>query len=435
MITGPGSPSVLSNMMVSIEQHVDLITDTIDHLRANGFETIEPTELAQDRWVQHNNEFADLTLLPTANSWYMGANVPGKPRVFLPYVGGVGSYRATCDEVVERGYLGFTLTGPAGEQTNDGVIRPLKPDVQMMLTAMAELDLPPIETMGVEGARQFMAASATAMPPGPDVGEIVDGTLPGADGATLEYRLYRPPTTGPHPVTVYFHGGGWVLGDATADGPLCRYLCVRADSIVVSVNYRHAPEARFPAAVDDGLAATTWIADHAEDLGGIAGRLAVAGWSAGANVATVTAQRAAHRGSPTIAGQVLLCPVTDGDPSRPSYVDNADGYGLTASLMAWFWDQYCDEDRRADPAASPLRGDLAGSPPALVITAEFDPLRDEGDAYAAALADAGVHVEHLRCEGQTHTSVPAVDAMVTAEYARAAMADALQGFLGATVDA
>jgi cation diffusion facilitator CzcD-associated flavoprotein CzcO/acetyl esterase/lipase len=436
MVTGPGSPSVLSNMMVSIEQHVDWISDTLDHLRSNGFDTIEPTELAETKWVEHSNKFADLTLMPTANSWYMGVNVPGKPQVFLPYPGGVGRYRAACDEAVARGYLGFALEGRDGRVVNDGILRELEPDVQVMLETMAELQLPPIETMGVDGARMFMAASGAMMPPGPDVGEIVDATLPGADGTALEYRLYRPATTGPHPITVYFHGGGWVLGSATSDDPLCRYLCVHSNSIVVSVNYRHAPEARFPAAADDGLAAARWIAEHAEELGGVPGQLAVAGWSAGANIAAVTAQQAKLAGGPTIAGQVLLCPVTDGTTTYRSEEDNGEGYGLTASLMTWFWDHYCDPADRDDPKASPLLArDLSGLPPALVITCQFDPLRDEGNAYADALADAGVAVQHLECEGQTHTAIPAVDAMVTSEYARAAMADALRSSFNASIDA
>jgi acetyl esterase/lipase len=423
-------------MMVSIEQHVDWIADTLEHLREHGLDTIEPTELAETKWVEHSNKFADLTLMPTANSWYMGVNVPGKPQVFLPYPGGVGRYRTTCDEVIERNYLGFAFDGPGGRTVNDGIIRELEPDVQVMLETIAELGLPPLESMGVEGARAFMEASGAMMPPGPGVGEIVDGTLPSADDTPLAYRLYRPATEGPHPITVYYHGGGWVLGSATSDDPLCRYLCVRSNSIVVSVDYRHAPETRFPAAADDGLAAAQWIADHAEELGGAPGPLAVAGWSAGANVATVTAQQAKLAGGPTIVGQVLLCPVTDCDPDRQSYVDNADGYGLTTSLMTWFWDHYCDPDDRTDPMASPLRAaDLSGLPPALVVTCQFDPLRDEGDAYAAALADAGVPVQHLQCTGQTHTSIPAVDAMMTSEYARAAMADALRSAFGATVDA
>ncbi len=434
MITGPGSPSVLSNMMVSIEQHVDLITDTLIHLRANGFDTIEPTELAETRWVQHGNEFASITLAPTANSWYMGVNVPGKAQVFMPYIGGVDKYRAACNEVVERDYLGFALDGPDGLVVHDGIIRELKPDVGVMLDMMAELGLPPIESMSVDDARAFMDASGAMSPPGPEVGEVVDGTLPGANGSGLEYRLYRPASPGPHPIVAYFHGGGWVLGSHTSDDALCRDLCAQSDAIFVSVNYRHAPEAKFPAAVDDGLAAVTWIAEHAEELGGVPGQLAVAGWSAGANVATVACQQAQLAGGPTIVGQVLLNPATDAAMDTGSYAANADGYILTKGLMEWFWDHYCDPADRHDPKASPLRADdLSGLPPAMIVTSQFDPLRDEGDAYAAALADAGVPVRHLQCEGQTHTSIGMVGVLVTGAYARTEMADALRSFFGASV--
>ncbi len=436
MITGPGSPSVLSNMMVSIEQHVDWITDALLRMRDAGHDRIEPTQLAQDRWVQHSNDIADLTLLPTANSWYMGRNVPGKPQVFLPYPGGVGTYREICNEVVARNYLGFAFDGPGGSSVNDGVIRGVKPDVGMVLQVMADLGLPPLETMSADEARAFMDASAAMRPPGPDVGKIVDGTLPGADGAELEYRLYRPATEGPHPVIAYFHGGGWVLGSHTSDDPLCRDLCNRADAVIVSVNYRHGPEARFPAAVDDGLAATQWIAEHITELGGSPGQLAVAGWSAGANVAAVTCQQAKAAGGPDIVGQLLLNPVTDSDFTRPSYIDNGDGYVLTAALMNWFWDHYADPEERTDPKAAPLRAaDLSGLPPAMIVTCEFDPLRDEGEAYAAALADAGVAVEHLPCQGQTHTSISMVDVLVTPVPIRERMATALRGFFGARVPA
>jgi acetyl esterase/lipase/cation diffusion facilitator CzcD-associated flavoprotein CzcO len=433
MITGPGSPSVLSNMMVSIEQHVEWISAALDHLRRHDLEVIEPTELAEARWVEHGNDFAALTLMPLANSWYMGANVQGKPRVFLPYVGGVDRYRAACDEVVERGYLGFTLEGPAERICNDGVIRPLKPDVMVMLEVLAELGLPPVDKMPVDDARAFMAASAAMSPPGPDVGEIVDGILEGAAGP-CEYRLYRPDSPGPHPVVVYFHGGGWVLGSHLSDDPLCRDLCVRSNAVIVSVDYSHAPEARFPAAVDDGLAAVRWVDDHAGELGGVQGALAVCGWSAGANVAAVTCHGARDAGGPRIAGQVLLNPVTDCDLTRASFEENGEGYLLTRSLMEWFWGHYADPADRADPRASPLRApQLSGLPPALVITCEFDPLRDEGAAYAEALAEAGVEAHHLQMPGQIHTSVPAVDVIVTAQRAREEMADALRRFLGAAV--
>jgi cation diffusion facilitator CzcD-associated flavoprotein CzcO/acetyl esterase/lipase len=401
-ITGPGSPSVLSNMMVSIEQHVDWVSDCLTHLRSQGLTTIEPTPGAEAGWVQHVNDCANITLYPTADSWYMGANVPGKPRVFLPYVGGVDAYRRACDEVVAADYLGFSRGGPQGTRCRDGVVRRLQPDIAMVLEMMATMGLPSFDTLPVDQARGLLAQLSLARPPGPTVGEVVDGTLPGAAGP-LAWRLYRPAGQGPHPVVVYFHGGGWVLGSHASDDPLCRDLCRRSDALIVSIDYRHAPEARFPAAADDGLAAVRWVADHAADLGGIPGALAVAGWSAGANVAAVTCQQARDAGGPPICGQLLLTPVTDCDTTRPSYRDNADGYVLTAALMAWFWDHYADPADRPNPKASPLRApDLSNLPPAFIVTCEFDPLRDEGIAYAEALEKAGVPVELHRIDWAIH---------------------------------
>ena len=432
MITGPGSPSVLSNMAVSIEQHVEWVADCLVDLRDAGNTTIEPTATAAARWVQHVNEWADLTLMPSANSWYMGANVPGKPRVFLPYVGGVGPYRLICDEVVERGYLGFALDG-AAPQCNDGVIRPLKPDVELVIETMAALGLPTLDSLPVDDARAFMLASGAMSPPGPEVGEVLDGTLTGAAG-DLPYRLYRPPTDGPHPVVVYFHGGGWVLGNLDSDDPFCRQLCLDSDAIIVSVNYRHAPEDRFPAAADDAVAAVQWVAANAADLGGVPGKVAVCGWSAGGNIAAVAAQAARDAGGPSLSGQVLINPVTDSDLTRESYQSNADGYMLTTDLMKWFWDHYADPADRTDPRAAPIRAsDLSGLPPTLVVTCEFDPLADEGAAYAEALADAGVETRHLACGGLIHTSITAVGMITSAADARVEIAAALRQMFGARV--
>jgi cation diffusion facilitator CzcD-associated flavoprotein CzcO/acetyl esterase/lipase len=431
-ITGPQSPSVLSNMVVSIEQHSDWVADCLDYMRTNGFETIEPTETAEAGWLQHCADCVAITLYPLANSWYMGANVPGKPRVFYPYIGGVDAYRAACDEVVANDYLGFELAGPAGTQRHDGVVRRIQPDVSLVLQVMSGLNLPPIETLPVADARAFMDVTAAQRPPGPAVGETVDGVLPGPAG-DLEYRLYRPAGPGPHPVVAYFHGGGWVLGGKDSDEPLCRDLCDRAASLVVSVNYRHAPEARFPAAVDDAFAATVWIAAHATELGGIPGQLAVAGWSAGANLATVVCQLARDAGGPAILGQLLLAPVTDCDMGRGSYKENADGFILTASLMRWFFDHYVDPADRRDPRVSPLRGNLAGLPPAAIVTADFDPLRDEGLAYADALEAAGVPVRRIRARGHIHTSVTMVDVVISGAPVRAEMAEALTSWFPAAV--
>jgi acetyl esterase/lipase len=349
--------------------------------------------------------------------------------VFLPYVGGVDRYRKICEEVVAKNYLGFAFDGPGGARSNDGVVVRMQLDVAMMLELVASLGLPPIESMPVDAARMAMSAMNAARPPGPDVGEIVEGTLPGAAGP-LGYRLYRPSSAGPHPIVVYFHGGGWVLGDVDSDDPFCRDIAVRADAVVVSVNYRHAPEARFPAAVDDGFAAVRWIAAHAASFGGEPGRLAVAGWSAGGNIAAVVCQMAREAGGPRIAGQVLVTPVTDADFSRPSYLANGDGYILTTSMMKWFWDHYVpDPEQRKHPKASPLRArDLSGLPPALVVTSEFDPLRDEGVAYAAALAEAGVSAQHLSLRGQMHMSVPAVGLILSAANARQDIGVALRQF-------
>ncbi len=421
MITGPGSPSVLSNMMVSIEQHVDWICECLEHLQQDGLAVIEPTETAETGWVQYVNDFADITLFPRANSWYMGANVPGKPRVFLPYVGGVDVYRAICDEVVDKDYLGFARQGADETRVNDGVIRPLQPDVTIVMQIIESLGYPPFEDMTVDEARAFVDVVKANRPPGPEVGEISDGVFPGA-AEDLAYRLYRPASPGPHPIVVYFHGGGWVLGSHDVDDPACRELCVNSDAIVISCDYRHAPEHRFPAAPEDGFAAVQWVADNAATLGGVPGQLAVAGWSAGANIAAVVCQMSRDAGGPGINAQLLITPVTDCDFSTPSYIDNGDGYVLAANTMRWFWDHYADPADRQDPKASPLRADnLMNLPPALVVTCEFDPLRDEGIAYAEAMEAAGVLVRQLSCRGQIHTSIMAVDMVVSSAAARAEM--------------
>jgi acetyl esterase/lipase len=333
-----------------------------------------------------------------------------------------------CDDVRKKGYLGFELAGPGKHSRNDGIVRQVQPDVDTVLEMMAQMGLPPIESMSPAEARAFSEASSAMRPPGPMVGEMIDGTLPGADGP-VEYRLYRPATLGPHPIVVYFHGGGWVFGSHVSDDPLCRDMCVRADVIMVSVNYRHAPEARFPAAADDGFAALQWVAANAEKLGGHPDRIAVAGWSAGGNVAAVTAQLARDHGGPALRGQLLLTPVTDGSRQHQSHLDNADGYILTKSLMEWFWNHYADPTDRSHAKASPLLAkDLSGLPPAMVITAQFDPLRDEGDAYAKAMRAAGVPVRHLQARGHIHTSITMVDALPSSVPPRVEMAEGLRSF-------
>ncbi len=429
-ITGPGSPSVLSNMAVSIEQHVDWISDCLTHMCEQNLNWIVPTATAEAGWGFHASDCANLTLYPRAKSWYMGANVPGKPSVFLPYIGGVDFYRKTCNAVAQRDYLGFAFEGPQGTRCNDGVIYRLQPDVQMWLDTIAKLKLPTLDSLDAVQARELSRSMAANRPPGPEVAEVFDRTIPGAV-SDLACRIYRPFGEGPHPIAVYFHGGGWVIGSLDSNDPFCRHLCVKSGAIIVSVDYRHAPEARFPAAVDDAFAAVQWIAGNTELLGGTPGRLAVCGWSAGANLATVVCQIARDKGGPHIDGQILVTPVTGSDFTLPSYKNNGEGYTLTLSLMHWFWNHYCDPVDRKNPKASPLyASDLSNLPQALIVTSEFDPLHDEGVAYADALKAAGVSVRHIDCRGQIHTSILAVDVINSSAGVRDEIAAALREMCG-----
>jgi acetyl esterase/lipase len=196
----------------------------------------------------------------------------------------------------------------------------------------------------------------------------------------------------------------------------------------VSVNYRHAPEHPFPAAADDAFAAVEWVASHSADIGGIPGQLAIAGWSAGGNIAAVACQRARDAGGPELRGQLLITPVTDDRP----HAENAEGFMLTAPLMDWFWGHYADPAARGTAEASPLRGNLSGLPPAVIVTAEFDPLCREGADYADALAAAGVPVRHIAARGHTHTSLPMVGVVLSGAPVRAEIAGAVRGFFTAS---
>jgi acetyl esterase len=217
-------------------------------------------------------------------------------------------------------------------------------------------------------------------------------------------RIYTPAGSGPFPVLVFFHGGGWVIGDLDTQDGACRALANGAGCLVVSVGYRLAPEHKFPAAPDDTYAATKWVAANAASINADPARIAVGGDSAGGNLTAVTAQMARQRGGPRLAFQLLIYPVTDGACDTASYRDNADGYLLTKEMMLWFWNHYVrNPEERFNSMASPLRAQsLKGLPPALVQTAEFDPLRDEGEAYAARLQEAGVPVKLTRYDGMIH---------------------------------
>ncbi len=279
---------------------------------------------------------------------------------------------------------------------------PLDPEIAALLAEADRIDPRPVETLSIAEARARGGSVnvAPALPPEPvaEVRDLVTDTLP-----PVPARLYRP-RSGTLPLLVYFHGGGWVVGSVAISDPFCRALANASGCAVVSVEYRLAPEDRYPAAADDAYAATRWCADHASDLGIDASRIAVGGSSAGGNLAAVVALMARERGAPKLAFQLLHVPVTDHDFDTPSYLTNGSGFGLTRSGMRWFWDNYAPDPKlRNEPYASPLRAkDLRGLPPAHVVTAECDVLREEGKAYATRLREAGVRTTYVEYPGMVH---------------------------------
>jgi acetyl esterase len=257
-----------------------------------------------------------------------------------------------------------------------------------------------------------------------EVDEVVDLMIPGP-AAPLRVRVYRPRSTELLPVVIWFHGGGWVVGTLDSHDPVCRALANRTPCVVVSVDYRLAPEWPFPAALDDAWAATRWVADEALKLGADASRVVVAGDSAGGNLAAAVALRARDSG-PSLALQALIYPVTDFDFESESYARYESGLNLTRAKMQWYWEQYLAGADGLHPDASPLRApDLAGVAPALVQVAELDPLLSEGEAYAARLAEAGVPVTLTRYDGMIHGFIRMPALVAEADFSLAEIASAV----------
>jgi len=279
----------------------------------------------------------------------------------------------------------------------------LDPQAQALLDQFARSGVKPLSEVSLQEAREQMLIGSVLLGPGEEVHQVRDLEAPGPNGS-IPIRLYRPRPHRDLPILVYLHGGGWIMGSIATHDAVCRTLCRRSDMAVASVEYRLAPEHKFPAGLEDCFAAVSWLAQQAPTLGLDAHRLALGGDSAGANLAAATPQLIRDRGGPTIAYQVLIYPVTDFDFDTRSYRENAYGFHLTRDDMIWCWRQYLANDLDGyTPLASPLRvNDLRGFPPALVITAQYDPLRDEGEAYAARLAQAGVPVTHKCYAGMIH---------------------------------
>lgn len=280
---------------------------------------------------------------------------------------------------------------------------PLDPQVQALLESMAASGAPPLHTLPVPAARGAMYTFLPLAGPPEEVASVEDRQIEGAHGA-IPVRIYTPEGSGPFPVLVFFHGGGFIIGDIATYDPLCRKLTNAAHCITVSVDYHLAPEEKFPAAVDDAYAATCWVAKECATFHGDPTRIAVAGDSAGGNLAAVVSLMARDQGGPSLVYQVLIYPVTDARGQAPSITENGDGYLLTKETMLWFTQHYLhNDDEKLNPLASPLlASDLSNLPPALVITAEFDPLRDEGEIYADRLKAAGVPITVTRYNGMIH---------------------------------
>ncbi len=279
---------------------------------------------------------------------------------------------------------------------------PVDPQVQALLDQMTASNTPDFYQQAVEENRQGLRTMFTAETPTP-IARVENRKVPSPDG-DIPVRVYTPEGSGPFPILVYFHGGGWVIGDLDTHDELCRNLANEANCIVVAVDYRLAPEHKFPACTEDCYAATKWVAENASQFNGDSSRIAVGGDSAGGNLTAVVALMARDRGGPPLVFQLLLYPVTDLRLNTASMEENAEGYFLTKQDMIWFINHYVNnEEDKQNPLASPmLATNLSGLPPALVITAEYDPLRDEGELYGKRLKEAGVSTTISRYDGMIH---------------------------------
>lgn len=259
-------------------------------------------------------------------------------------------------------------------------------------------EMPPVDArLAMLKAKEIFCGDEVTLP------RIENRSIPGPAGE-IPIRIYAADSGGVLPVLVFLHGGGWVIGDLETHDDACRHIAKASGCLVVSVDYRLAPEHKFPVPIEDCYAAVSWVSEHAADIGADPARLAVGGDSAGGNLAAVVAQMAQERGGPAIAFQMLIYPATDYDFTTPSMKENAEGYMLTVDGMRYFWGHYLNDPGEGDlPMASPLKAkSLAGLPPAFILTAEFDPLRDEGEAYGKMLEAAGVPAAVSRYDGMIH---------------------------------
>ena len=307
---------------------------------------------------------------------------------------------------------------------------PLDPQIKKILQEAAALRLPAYQDLSPAEARKQMLSIAPPVDPLLSVKRVENRSIPGPD-CDIPIRLYYPLGDPPFAVLVFFHGGGWVIGDLDTHHAVCHALAKTSGCLVVAVDYRLAPEHRYPAAVEDAYAAVTWVAENSAGIQADPDRFAIGGDSAGGHLAAVVALMARDRKGPRLDLQILIYPITDYNFNTPSYIENKEGYMLTRDLMKWFWNHFIEDQSQAnDPYVAPLRAENLGDlPPALIVTAEYDPLRDEGQAYGKRLQEAGVKATLLHYPGMIHAFIRMTSRLDKAKEAVDEIAGTVRGVL------
>lgn len=400
-ITGPQSPSVLYNMPLAIEDHVDLIADILMHMAEHQYSIVEPSLQAQDQWVFETNALAEMTLLPTsATSWYMGANVTGKPRRVLVYLGGAPRYRAICANIQKNRYRGFCFASESSQIPSAQYSPALDPCLMFIVEALEQQEFTGFRNAGVDATRGVVESFVDMQQDPKEVVSVSEHSY--GDDPEQRLRIYTPIEGSSLPVLVYLHGGGFVGGSLEVVDEPVRDLAVRTGSIVVSATYRRAPHHRFPAAHDDAIAALRWTFKHIGEHGGDPNRIALAGDSAGGNLAVGAALEAVKQGLDLVA-LLLVYPLVSAAIETESRREFAEGYVITLDDLAWFGEQYVASPADiTDPRLAPESTDLSGLPPTLIITNECDPLRDEAELLAEKMREFGVNASHIRFDGLAH---------------------------------
>ncbi|MPY60701.1 flavin-containing monooxygenase [Streptomyces spongiae] len=392
-ISGPLSVVSQTNSPLIIEDQIDFAADAVQTTLSRGARTVEATPEAEKAWTRLVNDVYRMSLFAkTEKSWYTGGNIEGKPKGAYVFFAGSPLYRQIMVQAAESGFAGLSFDGAASSLPP---LARLDAGAALVVAGMLNSGAATMEEAPVEELRAMNEAGAHMQVPGP--------VMRVEDVSDARVRVYLPSAEGPLPAVVFCHGGGFISGSLDSVDPTCRRLAAENGVVVVSVDYRLAPEHPFPAATQDTFAALRWTHEHIAEYGGDPARIAVMGESAGGNLAALAAIRARDEGIP-LAAQVLIYPTTDPESPGASHAEFAHGPFLTAATHDRFWGLYLG-GAEVTEANAPLRAkSLAGTAPALVITSEIDLIRDEGQQYAQALAAADVPVEYQCFDGLIHGS-------------------------------